>query len=207
MKVLRLEIRNDSVIIDGYVNAVGRDSKVIRTPGKNFVEQVVPGTFKRALEKANSVPILFNHNKNRQLGSTVTGEVQLKEDNIGLRAHAIITDAEVVEKAKKGELRGWSFGFYNVLDEWESYKDGVERRYLKEIELEEVSLLSVTPAYYGTSVEARDDGYFNEKRGLEFEDIEDLSEKDKETMEEKTVEEVREYRREIEILKLKGGKQ
>ena len=50
---MKVELRNDSVYIEGYVNAVGRDSRPIRdkTTGKRFVEQIVPGTFKRALAK------------------------------------------------------------------------------------------------------------------------------------------------------------
>ena len=40
---MRVEIRNDSVLIDGYVNAVGRDSKPIRGEnGERFLEQIVP---------------------------------------------------------------------------------------------------------------------------------------------------------------------
>lgn len=57
---MRVELRNDSVYIEGYVNAVGRDSRPIRdrTTGKRFVEQIVPGTFKRALAK-NEVKLLL----------------------------------------------------------------------------------------------------------------------------------------------------
>ena len=44
---MRIEIRNDSVLIDGYVNAVGRDSRPMRDrkTGERFVEQIVPGAF------------------------------------------------------------------------------------------------------------------------------------------------------------------
>ena len=83
---MRVELRNDSVYIEGYVNAVGRDSRPIRdrTTGKRFVEQIVPGTFKRALAK-NEVKLLLDHDSTSELGSTETN-LTLYEDNIGLRA-------------------------------------------------------------------------------------------------------------------------
>ena len=64
----------------------------------------------RELSRADEIKILLNHDYSRELGSTKTN-LQLFEDNIGLRAIAEITDAEVIEKAKKGELRGWALGF------------------------------------------------------------------------------------------------
>ena len=48
--MFQVQLRSDRVIIDGYVNAVGRDSRPIRDTktGERFVEQIVPGAFKRA---------------------------------------------------------------------------------------------------------------------------------------------------------------
>lgn len=195
---MRMEVRSNSVVLDGYINAVGRDSRVLRTPGRNFVEQVEPGVFQRALEENSSIKFLYNHNNSRCLGATDTGEITLKEDAIGLRAHATIKDPEVVQRAKENGLKGWSFGFRTLKDEWEPYKEGIERRYLKEIELLEISVLSITPAYYGTSIEARQDGFFNEVRKADFDEISILAENEE-------VKEVRNLEKEIEILKLKGG--
>ncbi|EJT5930500.1 HK97 family phage prohead protease [Clostridium perfringens] len=154
---MRVEIRNNSIIIDGYVNAVARDSRLIPDVKGSFREQIVPKAFQRALEKAENVDILLNHDKNRKLGSTAEGTLELFEDNIGLRAIATITDAEVIEKAKKNELRGWSFGFYSVKDRWEDIEEGVQRRYVEDLELTEVSIVDNTkvPAYSATSIETR----------------------------------------------------
>ena len=55
--------------------------------------------------------LLFNHNKNRKLGSIENGNLELYEDNIGLRAIATVTDEQIIEKARNKELCGWSFGF------------------------------------------------------------------------------------------------
>ncbi|EHK2327338.1 HK97 family phage prohead protease [Clostridium perfringens] len=154
---MRVEIRNNSIIIDGYVNAVARDSRLIPDVKGSFREQIVPKAFQRALEKAENVDILLNHDKNRKLGSTTEGNLELFEDNIGLRAIATITDAEVIEKAKRNELRGWSFGFYSVKDRWEDIEEGIQRRYVEELELTEVSIVDNTkvPAYSATSIETR----------------------------------------------------
>ncbi len=110
-RIRRIELREQSVLIDGYVNAVGRDSRPIRDrrTGEKFIEQIVPGAFKKALERADDIEILLNHDHSRRLGSTKEN-IKLFEDNIGLRAIAEITDAEIVKKAKEKKLRGWSFG-------------------------------------------------------------------------------------------------
>ena len=135
---MKIEIRSNSVHISGYVNAVERDSRVLppamaSEATRDFVEQVVSGAFSRAISRRNDIKLKFNH------------------------ADADITDSEVIEAAKKGELRGWSFGFCNPKSDWEQYRDGVDRRRLKDFDLLEVSILTDTPAYIGTSVEMRGD--------------------------------------------------
>lgn len=156
---MRIEVRNDSVLIDGYVNAVGRDSRPMRDKkGQRYVEQIVPGVFKRALSK-NEVKILLNHDENRVLGSTETN-LTLQEDAIGLRATAEITDAEVIQKAKEGKLRGWSFGFYEKDASEEDMANGLKRRFVEEMVLDEVSIIDERkiPCYEGTSIETRAEG-------------------------------------------------
>ena len=158
MRKIKVELRNDSVKISGYVNAVERDSRVLNkymSPSANsdFVERVKANTFSKALESANDVELRFNHRKT--LGSVKDGSVKLHEDNIGLFAETETNDPEVVNAAQKNELRGWSFGFACKHDDWEQAKEGVQRRNIDEIELREVSILTVTPAYIGTSIEMR----------------------------------------------------
>ncbi len=146
--------------VSGYVNAVERDSKVlpaVMSPGArgSFVERVAAGAFGRAVERNPDIRMLFNHE--REIGSVKGGQLRLTEDNIGLRAEAVVTDPEAVNAAKRGELRGWSFGFSEARDIWEDYKPGIQRRTLTDFDLLEVSLLTKSPAYYGTSVETRGD--------------------------------------------------
>ena len=155
---MRIEIRNDSVVLDGYVNAVARDSRpMLDENGEKFVEQISPKTFQRALEKNNDILCLLNHDKSRVLGSTKQGNIELFEDNIGLRAICKITDSEVIEKARNGNLRGWSFGFESLKEHEESLENGIKRRFVDDMDLEEISIIDERgiPCYMGTSIETR----------------------------------------------------
>jgi HK97 family phage prohead protease len=166
---MRIELRNDSVILDGYVNVTLRESRVLPSPRGKFVEEIKPRAFERALMKTDSVDLLFNHDRNRKLGSTKTGELELREDNVGLRAIATVSDPDVMDKARKGELRGWSFGFSALKDEWVPRENGLQKRSIEELELYEVSVLDKTPAYIATSIESRGDGeVLTETRTEEF---------------------------------------
>ena len=196
---MKVEIRADKVIVEGYVNAVGRDSRVIPSPTGDFVEQVTPKTFERALQSGNDVELRLNHD--RVLGSRDSGNLELREDSIGLYARAEVTDLETMEKARRGELRGWSFAFYNKKDRLEPLENGLHRRFLEEIELREVSILdsSRTPAYVGTSIEARG----QEKSILEQRGREDIPEVTGEP-EKPTAHADR--KKEVEILRLRGAR-
>lgn len=156
MKVL---IRADHVEIEGYVNAIERPSKVLHDRTGDFVETMKEGAFKKALARNDNVRVLLNHDRNRDLGGTKDGNLELEEDNIGLRARARIYDKDVIEKARNNDLVGWSFGFTDR-DVDRTYDDkGLLHRAVKDLDLEEVSILdrTRTPAYKGTLIMARDD--------------------------------------------------
>ena len=108
---MQIRIKGDSVEIEGYVNAIERKSKPLWSRMGQFVERICKGAFKRALNRADDVRILLNHDCNRDLGGIKDGNLELEEDSIGLHARATINDADVVNKAKNGALVGWSFGF------------------------------------------------------------------------------------------------
>lgn len=155
---MNIRVTNDSVEIDGYVNAVERLSKPLQDRIGKFVERIKVGAFQRAIDRAPDVRILLNHDHKRDLGGIKDGNLELHEDAIGLHARATIKDPDVVEKARRGELRGWSFGFYD-LDVDKGEENGITVRNVKDLELEEVSLIdrSKVPAYDGTLVAVRTD--------------------------------------------------
>ena len=79
-----------------------------------------------------------------------------------INAKIEVSDKELIEKAKEGKLQGWSFGFRSIKEDRNKNKDGLEERTIRELELFEVSVLDdkKNPAYYGTSIEMRDDETF-----------------------------------------------
>lgn len=187
---MKITIRSESIVIEGYVNAVERNSKPLTERGVKFIERVGAGAFKRAIERAKDIRILLNHNWSKDLGGISDGNLELEEDNIGLKARAVITDPEVIEDAKRGNLVGWSFGFEDVPEGVTQLRDeesGLPLRKVTDLVLREVSLLnrSKSPAYVGTLVSVRDDG--SEERTLisdEYipEDIETIDEATKEAI-------------------------
>lgn len=183
---MRVEIRSDSVLIDGYVNAVERESKVLSDTNGTFVEKIKAGAFTRALERAKRmhrhVKVLLNHDSNRELTSTAEATTKISEDAIGLRCQCEIRDAEIVKKAKSRRLSGWSFGFIALRAEMSGADGEIPRRNVIDLDLYEVSILDDTeiPAYNGTSIETRskslDDFYEIRMKSDEIE-VEDKSEK------------------------------
>ena len=165
---MKIQIRADSVTIEGYVNAVERASKPLNSRLGKFVEKICAGAFNRALGRAQDVRILLNHDWSRDLGGIKDGNLELEEDNIGLHARATITDPEVIKDARNGDLVGWSFGFDDVnVEETRDEETGLPFRKVKDLNLAEVSLLNrkKSPAYVGTLVNVRDDGstvYYSE---------------------------------------------
>lgn len=190
---MKIEIRSDSVLIEGYVNAVERESRPIPSIQGTYTERVAQGTFQRALNSGKPVELRFNHEK--VIGSTGEGTLELREDSIGLYAKAVVTDTEVIEKAKNNELRGWSFGFRDNNPKIEDAK-----RVLTDIELREVSILTKTPAYIATSIEMRGDEDVAEVT-LERRGIEDVAEVTVEVREEKKID-LSNYKKQLEILNL-----
>lgn len=158
---MKVSIRADSVLIEGYVNAIERDSKPLMSRIGRFIERICKGAFSNALKRNDDVHVLLNHDWSRDLGSTKQGNLELTEDNIGLHARAVITDKEVIDKARKGDLVGWSFGFADIPDGVEQGQaDGLPLRKVRDMDLREVSILdrTKTPAYDGTLIMARAEG-------------------------------------------------
>lgn len=193
---MKIYIRADSVTIEGYVNAVERNSKPLNERGVTFIERIAAGAFRRAIERAKDIRILLNHNWDKDLGGLKDGNLELEEDNIGLKARATISDPEVVADAKRGDLVGWSFGFDDVDEGVKQLRDeetGLPLRKVNDLELFEVSLLNrkKSPAYAGTLVKVRDDGSEEERKILfseEYSEKIEIREEPQEVTQEETPE-------------------
>lgn len=206
---MQINIREDSVEIEGYVNAVERNSKPLMSRMGKFIERIKAGAFTRALKRNDDVHVLLNHDWQRDLGSTKQGNLELTEDSIGLRAKCTIADKDVMDKAKRGDLVGWSFGFYDR-DVTNGVENGMLAREVNDLDLEEVSILdrSKVPAYDGTLIMARSED--SEDRifvsdAFDADDAEqDVSRETPETREDKPDDVSHETKQEIDYSKYKA---
>ncbi len=183
---MRAELRADGLHISGYVNIPGRMSRPVMTPHGRVVEVIEQRAFARAIERADNIQMLLDHDPNRELASTQANTLTVKEDAVGLRAESVVTDPEVIEGARSGRLRGWSFNIMNPKDTLEQRAEGLPLRHITDLDMSEVSLImNKIPVYSSTSIEVRadtEDGEAVEYRADYLEDVEfdDQTEKDPE---------------------------
>ena len=198
---MKIILRSDSVTIEGYVNAVERNSKPLNERGVLFIEKIGAGAFGRAIKRAKDIRILLNHRADRDLGGIKDGNLELEEDNIGLKAKATITDPEVIEQARRGDLVGWSFGFMDKdVEQLTDSETGLPLRKVKDLILEEVSILNRlhTPAYNGTLVSVREVDGEIERVNISDSYEDDIETTDETTLSEETEAQVEEITQELE---------
>ena len=154
---MRIEVRADGLHISGYVNVTGKLSRPVITPRGKVLETIEERAFAEAIKKNGDITVTLDHDQGHAYASTRDGTLTLKEDAIGLHADVLITDETVIEMARKGKLRGWSFGMYNVQDEMEKRgEDELPIRHVKSLMLDHISLIKdKIPCYAATSVECR----------------------------------------------------
>ena len=67
---MKVNIRGDQVEVEGYVNAIERNSKPLQSRIGKFIERICKGAFKKAIKRNDDIHILLNHDWERDLGST-----------------------------------------------------------------------------------------------------------------------------------------
>jgi len=123
-----------------------------------FEERLDPAAFNRALEQADEIALLWNHDTGKPLARVRAGNLRLWSDATGLGFEATLPDTqsgrEAYELVKSGVVTQCSFGF-QVRDE--AYEKGATKplRIIRDADLLEISLVTF-PANEGTSVEARE---------------------------------------------------
>lgn len=155
---MRAELRADGLHISGYVNVPGRASRPVLTKHGRVIEVIEQRAFANAIARAGAVRMLLDHDQSRVLASTETGTLNLREDEVGLRAESVVTDEVVIAGAKAGKLRGWSFNMKNVVDSIEERAEGLPIRHVKSFDMDEITLvMNKIPVYSSTSIEVRAD--------------------------------------------------
>lgn len=154
--MMNIEVRADGARITGYVNVTEKKSRPVITPRGKVIEEIEPRAFAEAISRAGNITVTVDHDKSHIYASTDDGTVTLKEDAIGLHADVLIKDKDLIELAKKGKIRGWSFGMYNVKDSMEERADDLPIRHIKALDLDHLTLVvKKSPIYSATSVELR----------------------------------------------------
>ena len=170
---MKVELRADGKLqISGYVNVTGKMSRpVITGKGRRVIEVIEERAFQNALSRASNVQMTKDHNSNYVLAETRADTLKLYEDNIGLRAEAVIDDEKTIEEAKAGKLKGWSFGMRNIDDSIEERAEQLPLRKVKGFDLDHVTLVvHKTPVYAATSIELRADDVQEELETRAFDD-------------------------------------
>lgn len=156
MRKLKIEVRADGAHISGYVNVTEKKSRPVITPHGKVIEVIEERAFEKALERAGNINVTVDHDNTHIYARTEDGTLSLYEDSIGLHADVLITDETLIEIAKKGKIKGWSFGMYNVKDETEERANELSIRHVKSLDLDHLTLVvKKQPIYSATSVELR----------------------------------------------------
>ena len=155
VQVQDLELRQegDGRPFTGYAAVFNSDSEPLP-----FIEQIRPGAFERTLSARNQIKMFVNHEDTMVLASTRAGTLRLSEDRRGLKVAADLPETsyarDLAVLMQRGDVDSMSFGFHVPRggDEW---SDDGQRRYLTEIALREVSVVTGFPAYEETSATVR----------------------------------------------------
>lgn len=156
VQVQDLEVREvgNGATFMGYAAVFNSDSEPLP-----FVEQIRPGAFQRTLSSRNNIKMFVNHDDTMVLASTRSGTLRLAEDSRGLKVEADLPQEvtyarDLTVLMRKQVVDSMSFGFSVPRggDEWS--QDG-QRRFLNEVRLHEVSVVTGFPAYEATSATIR----------------------------------------------------
>lgn len=172
------------------MNVTNRRSRPIPDKkGNFFLEEIQPGVFQRAMKGEKEIKLCLDHRKG--IGGTKSN-LTLKEDVIGLKARAEVTDEETVKAAEEKRLRGWSFGFRNPKEE-RAEENGMSIRKISDLELIEVSIIDdkMKPWYNSTTIEARAEGESEMEVRAQEDDLDYIEKKKQENKAEESREKIK----------------
>ena len=126
-----------------------------------FKERIHPGAFDASLEKNADIRALWDHNTSQPLARTTNNTLRLSSDKRGLRVEIELPEGvsyadDLRQLVRSGVVNQMSFGFMVPPggDAWDKDEEGNAVRTLHQIDLHEVSVVSI-PAYPDTTVALR----------------------------------------------------
>lgn len=111
----------DGRTLSGYAAVFNSPTEIAGWEG-NFIEEIAPGAFKRAIR--SKTPVLqFDHGRDARTGTVPIGSIEsLQEDNEGLFVEARLFDNPVVEPIRQAiegkAVHGMSFRFQVAEEKW-----------------------------------------------------------------------------------------
>lgn len=145
----------DHPILAGYAIVYGVRSVDLG----GFVEVIAPGAVTKTIAERDVLAYAY-HESSGMLGRTSAGTLRLADDSHGLAFEIDLPDTttgrDLGELARRGDVKGSSFGFRTVIDEWDEDDDqepGVLRT-VKELVLHHVAP-TPDPAYPATEAALR----------------------------------------------------
>ena len=139
-------------VLVGYASVFGKTS----VDHGGFTEEVARGAFAETIAK-DDVVALVDHEPTRILGRKSAGTLRLSEDEAGLRMEIDVPDTtigrDLVTNVKRGDIKGASFAFRTITDDWRM-QDGKAHRTLIKVTVRDVGPVTF-PAYNDTSVAMR----------------------------------------------------
>ncbi|WP_424967330.1 HK97 family phage prohead protease [Dinoroseobacter sp. S375] len=150
-----VEVRadGDELVVEGYASVFGQRANI----GGYFEEQIERGAFKDAIGR-DEVVFLFNHDDGTVMARSSAGNLDLSEDDTGLKVTARLSQddpdaAKLAAKMRAGNVNKMSFAFIPDVEEWDDTGD-LPLRTIKRASLFDVSAVT-TPAYDGTDIGLR----------------------------------------------------
>lgn len=166
-----LELKNEDEgkkkQICGYINKFNTRSQYM-----GFYEEVSNNAFDKTLADGHNIYAMYNHDDDKILGSTRSGNLRLFVDDIGLRFELDINEnisyaRDLYELVSNNDINGCSFGFYVNNDTWSRTEEGIDLRIINEVELIEVTITPF-PAYLDSEASCRSYDKFKEQQAEEF---------------------------------------
>ena len=152
---MRMETAEDSTRVIGAGAVYNKRSQDLG----GFFEIIREGAFKRSLESGREVKSFFNHDPNQVLGTTESDPpLTITDDKRGLLYDVEIPDTsygrDLKENLKRKNVKGSSFQFRTIEDNWYKTDAGETIRELISAELFEIGPV-VDPAYLPSTSELR----------------------------------------------------
>lgn len=151
----KIEIRNQesgAKILTGVIPYLSRSENM-----GGFIEIIAPSAFAHTLNDGADVKCLIDHDSSKILGRVKNETLKLRSESDGLHFEVELANTsyanDLYENVRTGNISSMSFGFYTLIDEWDTTVTPAIRT-LKDVKLIEISFV-VFPAYPEAQVQAR----------------------------------------------------